>query len=111
MSGRHVSGLGRVPAPGVDAPVGSDPPALVEDLDGVGADADIDLVAGQGMGDAVEGVMDLDVVVDVDAGLAPLGELVALARQRLQSGPVELLEPAAAATGGLLERPFVERCE
>ena len=54
--------------------MGSDAPALVEDLDAMGADADIDLVAGQGMGDAVEGVMDLDVVVDVDAGLAPLGE-------------------------------------
>ena len=64
--------------------MGSDAPALVEDLDAMGADADIDLVAGQGMGDAVEGVMDLDVVVDVDAGLAPLGELVALAGQRLQ---------------------------
>ena len=67
-----MSGLGRVSASRVDAPVYSDPLALVEDLDGVGTEAAIDLVARHGMGDAVEGVLDLDVVVDVDPGLAPL---------------------------------------
>ena len=55
--------------------------------------------------------MELDVVVDVDACLAPLGILVALARQRRERRSVELLEPAAAASGGLLEGPFVERGE
>ena len=80
VSGRHVSGLGRVSASRVDAPVHGNTPVLVEDLDGVGADADIDLVAGQGMGDAVEGVSELDVVVDVDTSLAPLCVLIALAR-------------------------------
>ena len=93
VSGLHVSALGRVCASRADAPVHNNTPALVEDLDGVGADADIDLVAGQGMGDAVEGVSDLDVVVDVDTGLAPRGILVALARQRLERRTVQLLEP------------------
>ena len=53
--------------------------------------------------------VDLDVVVEVDARLAPPGVLIALGRERLERGPVQVLEEAAPAALGLLERPLVER--
>jgi len=65
----------------VDPQVRSDPAVPVEDLDGSGRDPDLDLAAQQRVGDAVERVRDLDVVVDVDPRLAPLGVLVALGRE------------------------------
>ena len=99
---RHVRGFGRVSAFPADPEVRGDPAVLVEDLDRRCAETDIDLAAGQRVGDAVEGVFDLDVVVDVDAGLAPLGVLVALGRERLERRPVQILEPAPAAAFGLL---------
>ena len=74
-----------------------DPAVLVEDLHGLGRDPNVDLAAAQRVGDAVERVLDLDVVVDVDPRLAPLGVLVALGRKRLERRPVQILEPAAAA--------------
>ena len=104
---RDVRGFGRVSAFPADPEVCGDPAVLVEDLDRRGAETDIDLAAGQRVGDAVEGVFDLDVVVDVDAGLAPLGVLVALGRERLERRPVQVLEPAAAAAFGLREHPDV----
>ena len=85
-----------------------DPAVLVEDLDGVGREPHVDLAAAQRVGDAVERVLDLDVVVDVDPGLAPLGVLVALGRERPERGAVQILEPAAAAALDLLERPLVQ---
>ena len=87
---RHVRGFGRVSAFPADPEVHGDPAVLVEDLDRRCAETDIDLAAGQRVGDAVEGVFDLDVVVDVDAGLAPLGVLVALGRERLERRPVQI---------------------
>ena len=105
---RHVRGFGRVSAFPADPEVRGDPAVLVEDLHGLGRDPNIDLAAGQRVGDAVEGVFDLDVIVDVDTGLAPLGVLVALGRERLERRTVQVLEPAAAATLGLLERSLVQ---
>ena len=101
--------VGRVSASPVDPDVRGDPAVLVEDLHGLGRDPNVDLAAAQRVGDAVERVLDLDVVVDVDPRLAPLGVLVALGRKRLERWPVEILEPAAAAPIGLLERPLVQR--
>ena len=92
-----------------DAQVRGDPAVLVEDLDGVGRDPNVDLTAAQRVGNAVHRVLDLDVIVDVDPRLAPLGVLVALGRERLERRPVQVLEPAAAAALELLERPFVQR--
>ena len=45
---------------------------------------------------AVEVVVDLDVVVDVDATRLPFGELVARARQRQERGPIESARRARA---------------
>ena len=66
---------------------------------------------GQGEGDAVEPVPDLDVVVDVDGGPAPLGVLVALSRKWPQRRTVHLLEPAAAIPVELLEGPVVDHVD
>ena len=102
VGGGHVRRFGRVSASPVDPDVRSDPAVLVEDLHGLGRDANVDLAATQRVGDAVERVRDLDVVVEVDPGLAPLRVLVALGRERLECWPVQILEPAAAAAFGLL---------
>ena len=107
----HVARVGRVSTLPASADVGRDAPVLVEDLDRRGAEPDIHLPPGKRVGNAVEAAVGLDVVVDVDAGLAPLGELVTLGRKRLQRRTVKILEETAAAALGLLERPLVERCQ
>ena len=66
VGGRHVRGFRRVSAFPVDADMHGDAAVLVEDLHGLGRDPNVDLAAGKGVGDTVEGVPDLDVVVDVD---------------------------------------------
>ena len=65
--------------------------------------------ASRRVGDAVEAAVDLDVIVDVDACLAPLRVLVTLGGERLERRTVQILEQAAAAALDLLERPLVER--
>lgn len=49
-----------------------------------------------------------DVVVDVDRGRLPGGELVRAVRQRPPHRPLQLLEQAAARALELLEGPLVE---
>ena len=97
VGGGHVCAVGRVSAFPADPEVRGDPAVLVEDLHGLGRDPNVDLATAQRVGDAVERVRDLDVVVEVDPGLAPLRVLVALGRERLERWPVQILEPAAAA--------------
>ena len=55
--------------------------------------------------------VDLDVVVDVDPGLLPLGEHVALGRERAKGGTLELLEQRAPRPRELAERARVEPFE
>ena len=74
------------------------PPSLREDLDRGGAQAHLHPLADQLVGDAVAVAVDLDVVVDVDGGHLPGGELVGLRRQRPQRRSVDLLEEALRAT-------------
>ncbi len=57
---------------------------------------------------AVEVVVDLDVIVDVDATRLPLRQLVARARQGLERRPIELLEERAPADAGDLHRAVVD---
>ena len=97
VRGGHVRPFGRVSASPMDPEVRGDQAVLVEDLHGLGREPNVDLAAGQRVGDAVERVLDLDVVVDVDPGLAPLRVLVALGRKPLERRPVQILEPAAAS--------------
>jgi len=56
--------------------------ALVEDLDGCGRGMHFHGLSRQLIGHAVEAVVDLDVIVDVDGGLGPLGQIEAFRRQR-----------------------------
>ena len=62
----------------------------------------------QGGGDGVVVSGDLDVVVDVDPDLLPLGEHVALGGQRAKRGAVELLEQRAPRARELAQRARVE---
>ena len=97
MGSRHVRPVGGVSAFPMDAEVCGDPAVLVEDLDRRGAEADIDLPAQKRMRNAVQAAVRLDVVVDVDPGLAPLAVLVGPGGKWAQRRPVQILEPAAAA--------------
>ena len=74
--------IGRVSAFPAAADMGGHTPVPVEDLDRGCAEPDLDLPAGKRVRDAVEAAVDLDVVVDVDPRLAPLGVLVAIGRER-----------------------------
>jgi hypothetical protein len=75
-----VLGIGAVAAPRMTTLVSRDPLAAMEDLDRAGREADIDLLADEGVRDRVEEARRLDVVIEVDTGEAPLGELVRLGR-------------------------------
>lgn len=69
-----------------------DPLALVENLDGAGGEAHLDLGADEAMGDAVVMRLDLDVIVDADPADPPLGEHIRALRQGLECRPVDLLQ-------------------
>lgn len=68
----------------------------MEHLDGAAGDAQIDLGADQRMRYRVE-VVDLDVIIEPDAGKTPFGELVIGRRQRSQRRPLDACEQIAPA--------------
>ena len=73
----HVELVGDEGARLVDPHMGGDPFAPVVDLhDGVRV-ADVDLLADERVGDAVVGLLDVDMVIDVDRRLLPGGDRVA----------------------------------
>ena len=72
---RHVLGLGAVPRPAIAPGMGGDAFAAMEHLDRARRGAGVHLLADQGMRHRVEKALDLDVVVDADAGEMPLGIL------------------------------------
>ena len=111
MGVRHVRRVGRVLGAPTAPAVRGDPPALEKDLDDGGGEADLDALMQELIGDAVVVVVDGDVVVDVDAGVEPVGELVAGRRQRAQQRTVELLEERATRDTELAHGSCVERCE
>jgi hypothetical protein len=81
MGGRHVRRNGRVLAASSLAKVGSGPLVLEEDLDGGCGDPRLDLLPDQGVGNAVVVLLNVDVIVDVDARGGPLAKFVALGRK------------------------------
>jgi len=111
MSGRHMFGEGGVPAEGIAAPVGSDPLVVEKDLDGAFGGADVDLFVDQGVRDAVVMMLELDVVVDVDAGFLPDREFVGLLREGLEGRPIQRLEELAAGATEVFHQPRVELVE
>ena len=81
-----LGSVGRIrgEAPSTPAPdVSRHAVAIVEDLHRGGREAHVHLLSDEAVRNAVEMVLDGDVVVDVDSGLAPLGVLVARGGKRL----------------------------
>ena len=86
MGGRAVLGVGGVLTPAIAAEMAGDALAGMQDLHRRPGQPDVDLGPDELVGDAVVVVLDLDVVVDVHAGLLPLGELIALEGKGLSAG-------------------------
>src|SRR5260370_906380 len=71
----------------------------------------LDLLAQQAVRHRVVMAVDVDMIVERDAALAPLGIDVGLDRQGRQSGPVEFVEQLAPADAEAAHRPAVELAE
>src|SRR5437762_430537 len=92
--------------------MGGDAAAVAEDLDHRRGGADVDALADQRVGDTVVVMVELDVVVDVDADVGlPRGDVEAARRQWPQRGTIEILPERAARAVELRERPIVEPVE
>ena len=89
-------GNGRVLAIAAHAHVRGDPLALEEDLDGPRRQPNVDLGAGEAIGNAVIMGGGVDVIIDADAACPPFGELIGLGRQRLQRRAIDLFEQLPA---------------
>src|SRR5829696_943806 len=85
--------------------------ALVEQLDGALCDARLDLLSQQAVRHRVVMAIDIDVVVERDAALAPLGVDVSLGRQRAECRPIKLVEQLAATDAEAAHWPAVELAE
>ena len=85
--------------------------AAMEALDGVGGDAHVHLFFDERMGHGVVMAVDLDVIVDVDPGLLPLGVFVRFDGQGAQGRFIQLLKQRAPGARQFLEGPVVERLE
>jgi hypothetical protein len=106
---RHVGGVGSVVAADGAPPMGRDALAAVEDLDGGRGQARVDVLVQERVGDGVVMAVELDVIVDVDAGAdLPVAVDEGLGRQRAERGLIEPLEELAAAGAVEPHRPGVE---
>ena len=73
MRARHVLGHGGVPAAGAAQQMAGDALSPVEQLDGALGDARLELLAQHAMRHRVVMAIDVDVVVEADPALTPLG--------------------------------------
>ena len=105
---RHMFGERRMPAAPGAAQMHRDALALAEQLDGVGGDARVELLADQPMRHRVVMAVDVDVIIEPDPPQPPLGIFVGLGRQRLQRRAVELEEQIAAADAQAAHRAGIE---
>jgi hypothetical protein len=90
-----VLGHDRVPTRLRAARMDPDPRAALKDLDRRGREAHVERLVHKGIRHRVVVAIDLDVVIDVDARLEPVGMDEALGGQRLQGGPIKLFEEIA----------------
>ncbi len=108
MGLRHVLGHGGVGAGAVAAHMLCDASPTVVDGDGGGASLDLDPGADQAVGHGVVVGVDLEVLVDVDAGFLHLGVAIRDARQGFERRSVETFEEFSARAGQLAEGALVE---
>jgi hypothetical protein len=108
MGSWHVLGQSCVLAFEPTARVCGDTLAAVQDLDAVAGDACIHFLTNQAVRHAVIVVVDLDVVINVDAALLERGDLVPARRQCTQRRSVEPFEPFPAIALELPERALVQ---
>jgi hypothetical protein len=80
----------------------------VEHLDRVRGDADIDLLADQGMRHRIKEAVDLDVIVEADAGQAPLGIDIFAGRQLTKHWTLDGLKQLAPADAEATHRALVD---
>ncbi len=92
----HMIGDRRVLAVAAGAPVSGNSLALVEDLDRIGGDTSLDLLAGKAIGNGIIVPLDLDVIIQPGAPDTPFGKDITFDRQRSQSRTIKLLEQLAA---------------
>jgi hypothetical protein len=82
---------------------------FVEDLDHLGGETDFQLLFDEGIGDGVVVPIDVHMIVNVNAYEFPLGILIGLGRERLESRTVERLKNTLTGAREFLKRPLVER--
>ena len=85
-------GSRRVLAAHVPSLMDGDALAAMENLDSAGDRADVDFGADQRVRDRIEKVEDVDVIVEVDARLAPFRELPIVGGQGCERVALDLLE-------------------
>ena len=83
-------------------------PPVEEEFDGARREARLDPLVHELIRHAVEIVVNLDVIIDVDATRLPFRQLVARLRQREERRPIELLKERTSADTGDLHRAFVD---
>ena len=89
-----------------------DPLSTVETLNGVGGDAHVHLFFDERVGHGVVVAVHLDVIVDMDSCLFPLGVFVRFGTGRGPQGRfIQLLKQGAPGAWQFLEGPVVERLE
>ena len=96
----HVGRVGGVPAAEMAADMGRHPLPAMEELDRRHRQARIDELVAEGVGDGVVVSVELDVVVDIHAGVVvPLADDECLGREGPEGGAIQALEelPAAGA--------------
>ena len=93
----HMVGVRAVLAAHVAALMDADALAAMEDLDHARGDPHVDLGADERVRDRIQEVMDLDVIVEIDARAPPFRELPILGGQGDEGVALDLLEQLAAA--------------
>jgi hypothetical protein len=106
MTGWHVLPDGRVPVVAAPSHMDGNPLAFDENLHGAVSEPHLDFAAGIAVGNAVEVVLDLDMVVDADAPPAPLRELIPLYRQGLERRSIKLFQELSTGFIEATDWPF-----